>query len=94
MEQNCKSCKHHSTYKRPKVIDATGFGDQMMFDDKDEVVYVCKAPNGPRASTEVGLDPVHCPSWAETRKLSDEDRAQMDRWMARFAERTTKDGDL
>jgi hypothetical protein len=47
------------------VIDATGFDDQIMFEDadKDETVYFCRAPEGQHAGKEIGTTPITCASW-------------------------------
>ena len=62
-QDTCATCRHGSSYKRPKILEETGFDDQLMFDDKDETVYVCRAPDGPHANAEQ-LVPITCSSWA------------------------------
>ncbi len=47
MENTCATCRYAATHKRPKIANATGFGDQLMFEDTDETVYTCKAPYAP-----------------------------------------------
>jgi hypothetical protein len=48
-EKTCKDCRHVGTHTRPRIMEETGFGDQLMFEDadKDETVYSCKAPYTP-----------------------------------------------
>lgn len=93
-EKTCSNCKHHSIYKRPKILEATGFGDQMMFDDSDEAVIICRAPAGPRASQEIGLTPISCTAHEPAAAaLSEEKRKELDEWEKRFAERAAKRGD-
>ncbi len=42
---SCATCRYVGTHKRPRIMEETGFGDQLMFDDadKDETVYTCRA---------------------------------------------------
>lgn len=86
---NCRNCRFHSIHKRPKILEETGFGDQLMFADadEDEEVFSCRAPTGPHSNSEVGITPVLCSAWQVLRILTDEQRAEMDRQMARFEER-------
>ena len=79
------------------TLNLTGFGDQLMFADadQDEEVFSCRAPAGtPKGGLEVGLEPIHCSAWQVLRVLTDEQRAEMDKQMARFEERMKgrKDG--
>ena len=41
--KDCTTCRYVGTYKRPRIMDSTGIDDQLMFDDVDETVYMCKA---------------------------------------------------
>lgn len=50
LKNTCHDCRYVSTTKRPKIMEATGFGDQLMFDDVDEIVYHCKAFGPSRGS--------------------------------------------
>lgn len=54
VKHTCADCRHVATDKRPRIIDATGFDDQMMFDDEDEVVYSCRAFAVTAAFTGIG----------------------------------------
>ena len=65
--RTCAECRHVSTDKQKKVLEATGFGDQIMFADEseDEVVYSCRAPEGsPHAGTTFGTTPLTCGAWS------------------------------
>ena len=63
--RTCAECRYVATDKQPKPIEATGFGDQMMFADEDETVYTCKAPQeNPNAGRFFGPTPVTCDGWA------------------------------
>lgn len=37
-EKTCATCRFAATDRRKQIIDATGFGDQMMFKDPEKVV--------------------------------------------------------
>ncbi len=86
--KDCSTCAHASTSKQKKVIEATGFGDQMMFEDedKDETVYACAAPAGPYAGKGLGTTPVSCGSWKEPVKYSSR-LAELDARIAQFEAR-------
>jgi hypothetical protein len=95
--KDCRDCKHHSTKKQPRVVDPTGFDDQIEFADDDETVYVCRASEGPYANgKEVGTLPVTCASWtawtAWTKAGADR-LAELDRMIAAQNERLRKRGD-
>lgn len=63
--RTCAECRYVATDKQPKPIEATGFGDQMMFADEDETVYTCRAPaENPNAGRFFGATPVTCDGWA------------------------------
>lgn len=87
--KTCAECRHHATYKRPRVADATGFDDQIEFHDDDETVYLCKAPldsGGEHAGKEVGLVPITCAAWAAVRK-DNERLAELDAKLAAYETR-------
>jgi hypothetical protein len=90
--KDCTNCKHHATLKRPKVVDSTGFDDQIEFSDEDEVVFVCRAVMGPYAGgQEVGTLAISCTSWVAVAKAGAERLAELDRMIeaqnARFRTR-------
>lgn len=85
---NCANCRHHRAELHPKVLDAA-FDTVVAFADKDEKVYFCTSPTGPQAGLKVGAVPVLCEAWQEPRALSSE----LDRLMARAAERARKEED-
>lgn len=90
--KTCVECRHHSTFKRPRVIDATGFDDQLMFEDadKDETVYFCRAHVGPHADKEVGTVPITCSSW-EGEKDRSARLEELDRRIAEFEARSARE---
>lgn len=93
-KRDCKDCKHHSTLRRPKVVDGTGFDDQIEFSDDDETVYVCRAESGPYAGgKEVGTIPVSCSSWTAWTKAGADRLAELDRMIAAQNDRLRKRGD-
>lgn len=88
----CAECRHHSAFKRQRIIDATGFDDQLMFEDedKDETVYICKAPGGKHFDKEIGTVPITCDSFEVGVKsaLEKEQMEALDRLERAYAERT------
>ena len=89
--KDCRDCKHHSATKRPRVVDQTGFDDQIEFSDEDETVYVCHAPEGPYANgKEVGTLPVSCAAWATRTNEGYGRLAELDRMIAAQEERLKK----
>lgn len=92
--KDCTNCKHHSTIKRPKVVDTTGFDDQIEFADEDETIYVCRSIMGPYASgQEVGAAPVSCEAWAPTVRAGADRLAELDAMIAKQIERMRARGD-
>ena len=89
---DCSNCRHRGTFKRPRILRETGFGDGMMFDDasNDETVYQCKSTKSEHAGTEIGTTPVECEAWEKEASTSEEARAEMDEWERRFAARASK----
>jgi len=85
-ETSCANCKLAGTHKRPKIMGETGFDDQLMFDDVDETVYMCKATEGEHAGREIGIEPITCALWTKTSPQSDR-LAELDR---RIAEREAR----
>jgi len=51
--KTCADCRYAGTFKRPRIAEATGFDDQLMFEDadQDETVYMCRAEK-PRRSED------------------------------------------
>jgi hypothetical protein len=89
--KDCRDCKHHSASQRPRVVDQTGFDDQIEFSDEDETVYVCQASEGPYANgKEVGTIPVSCSSWAARTNAGADRLAELDRMIAAQEERLRK----
>ncbi len=80
-------------------MDSTGFGDQLMFEDKDkdESVYWCRAPDGTPgaalAGKEIGLVPLVCNAWSAVRTPSQERLAELDRMIAAREARPARDGE-
>lgn len=92
--KDCANCKHHATMKRPKVVDGTGFDDQIEFSDEDETVYVCRAIAGPYAGgQEVGTLPISCTSWTAAVHAGADRLAELDRMIAAQNDRFRKRGD-
>lgn len=92
--KDCTTCRYNSTYRRPKITDATGFGDQLMFEDTDETVNVCRS-SGARSGLE-HLVPVECADWAATQSAGQERLREIDEMIARRERRTSgagKDGE-
>lgn len=79
--KTCATCRFSGTYKRPKIMQETWFGDQLMFEDEanDEVVYMCKATPGSTtyAGSEVGTAPVSCPAWSTVPKNDESNVARL-----------------
>jgi len=84
--QNCATCRLHTTSSRPKVV-GEAMDTIVEFEDTDEVVFHCLAPVGPHAGREVGTVPITCTSYAAPPPPN---TADMDRLMARFAARATR----
>lgn len=91
MGDSCANCRHVSKRLRPKVLEATGFDDQLMFDDEDETVFSCRAARGLYAGREVGPVPVDssdCGAWEIGQSAKSDRLAELDRkiaeQMARF----------
>lgn len=94
MSDSCANCRLHSSFRRPKVIGETGFGDQLMFSDDDETVYVCRAEGTPESGRAVGPTPVlrtDCSSWSPPNAGSDRLNA-IDEMIARRERARSKDG--
>jgi hypothetical protein len=92
--KDCSSCKHHATTKRPQVVDATGFDDQIEFSDADETIFVCRAVIGPHAGgQEIGTLPITCSSWVPAVKAGADRLAELDAMIARANERLRQRGD-
>jgi len=89
-EQTCATCRHVGTYKRPKITDATGFDDQLMFEDADETVYMCKASEGAYANTERIEPIVGCATWSAPVKVGADRLAELDRMIAEREARPEK----
>lgn len=93
---SCATCRYVSKSTRPKIMDATGFDDQLMFEDVDETVYACRAEAGLWAGKEVGTEPVSaCPVWeAPTKEDEHKERADamLAKFEARLAARSAKGG--
>jgi len=85
--RDCSNCKHVLTNKRPKIMEETGFGDGLMFDDVDEVVYICKHSESPSKDQETLSPVVGCALWQTPSGLTDEKRRELDALMARAAAR-------
>jgi len=97
----CADCRHVSIYKRPRIMEETGFDDQLMFSDAsdDEPVFICKSPTGPFAGSEIGpiakrrpsdsldFSEGTCRAWTAPAMAGAERLAELDRLMARFDER-------
>lgn len=85
--KTCANCRLVGTNRRPRAVDATGFGDQIEFGDDDETVYTCRAPVGVSefSGREIGVTPITCSGWSEARTS---DKAKFDEMEARFAART------
>jgi len=79
--RDCAGCRHHSKSQRLKVVDATGFDDQIEFADEYETVYSCLAKEGPFAGRQVGTVPVSCPSFEAPQGGADR-LAELDRMIA------------
>lgn len=85
--KDCTTCRHHSKTTRPKVVDATGFDDQIEFADENETLYSCRAPQGPFAGREVGTVAVSCPSFEQPQSGAAR-LAELDRMIAERNKRT------
>lgn len=95
-ENTCANCRFAFTHKRPKIIGATGFDDQLIFEDVDETVYSCRAvaweslsevaaPLSEHTGKEIGLTPISCPAWTGQGPLpprSVDRLAELDRMIA------------
>ncbi len=100
--RDCSTCRFAATDKRKKIIDATGFDDQMMFEDHDEIVYSCKAFGddrseslSPHAGKVIGIAPISCDGWARAQQIAPEKAAELDSMVlayeARMKEREAKE---
>jgi hypothetical protein len=87
---NCATCRYHRAEMQPKVLDAA-FDTVVAFADKDEKVYFCTSSNSPHAGKKVGPLPVLCEGWSAPRPVSE--LSELDRLMARAAERASKERD-
>ncbi len=101
LAKTCADCRFVKTDRRPKIMDATGFGDQLMFEDGDETVYSCEAfvkDTGQRicehAGKVIGTTPITCEAWAKPQRRSgdvdggDARLAELDRLIAAREART------
>ena len=93
LAKTCATCRHAATDKRPRVVGATGFGDQIEFGDDDEVTYACVAPGGEREGEFFGNAPVTCESWEPPRKEKSARLEELDRMIAEREARTRAGGD-
>lgn len=90
---DCSNCRYVATNTRPKIMEETGFDDQLMFDDIDEAIYTCRAFADQialceHAGKEIGLVPITCSTWAVPAQKSK--NAEADRLIAMFEERMKK----
>jgi len=102
-QNTCANCKFVGTYKRPRIMDATGFDDQLMFEGPgdgadgtgDETVYMCKAPtsvNGlmsPHPNTE-RIEPITCEVWRPQSAANTEAQARLAEIDRKIAEREAR----
>ncbi len=96
--QTCADCRYASTHRRPRIMEATGFGDLLQFADADETVYTCRALGvSEHGGKEIGLVPIVCSTWATTPKAGLARMSELDRKIAEFEKRVAKashqDGD-
>jgi len=93
------TCKFVTTYKRPKVVAETGFGDQMEFADAkdDETVFTCNAfAHGQTLCAHAGkerLIPITCEAWSKIEPVRASRLAELDAMIAARDERTRQRGD-
>ena len=88
----CKDCRFNATEKQKKALEATGFDDQIMFDDEDVVVYMCMAPSGPHRGKTIGLAPISCEAFSEP-EAQTERLSELDRMIAAREARKQREGD-
>jgi hypothetical protein len=68
-EQRCKNCRHHSKEERRKALEV-GDGDLELveFDDKPQIVYICRHPDARYKEMGPGDPGEGCSLWEGAQK--------------------------
>jgi hypothetical protein len=105
LKNTCHDCRFVSWQKRPKIMDATGFDDQLMFDDVDEIVYTCKAFGPSRgalpglklsnhAGETIGIVPLRFQAATTLQRVGGEEPGTCSAWEAPVQISTAKKAEL